>query len=165
MGGKYRVLGANGYARTGAMALLLLAFGCAGFLLGAQSQAEVALKPVTPLLSSGVTALGEEIRYPTVKPAKVTAAAVVSLAPGQETGWHTHGVPVFGYVLQGEVSVDYGARGVKVFREGEALLEAMAVAHNGRNSGSGPLRILAVFIGEEGAQTSVPAEATGAPKK
>jgi hypothetical protein len=37
-----------------------------------------------------------------------------------------------------------------VYRAGDALMEAIAVAHNGRNTGSGPVRILAVFIGAEG---------------
>lgn len=109
-----------------------------------------------PLLSSGETVVGEAITYPTGAPAKVTAQ-VMTLAPGQETGWHTHGVPVLGYVLEGELEVDYGPKGVKAFHAGDAVLEAISTPHNGRNVGSAPLKILAVFMGAEGLQNTAPA--------
>lgn len=112
-------------------------------------------QPVTPLISSGKTIVGETLVYPTSAPAKVTAV-VVPLAPGQETGWHTHGVPVFGYVLEGELEVDYGDKGIHVYHAGDALLEAIAAPHNGRNIGTGPVRILAVFMGAEGLKTTEP---------
>ena len=75
------------------------------------------------------------------KPAKVTAA-IITMLPGEATGWHQHDVPMFDYILEGEVTVDYGAQGTRVYRTGEAVMEAIAVAHNGRNTGSGPARIL-----------------------
>ncbi len=60
-------------------------------------------------------------------------------------------------ILEGELTVDYGDKGVHVYRAGDALLEAIAVAHDGRNTGTVPMRILAVFMGAEGLPTSVPA--------
>jgi quercetin dioxygenase-like cupin family protein len=113
-----------------------------------------ALQPAGPLLHTGTTVVGEAVVYP-AGAAQVTAA-VVTLAPGQETGWHTHGMPVVGYVIEGELEVDYGDKGVRVYRAGEALMEAIGIAHNGRNVGSAPMRILAVFIGAEGLKTSLP---------
>lgn len=110
---------------------------------------------VGPLLSSGESIVGERIVYPG-GPARVTAA-VVTLAPGQETGWHRHGMPVLGYVIEGELEVDYGSKGVRVYRAGDAVLEAIAVPHNGRNIGRGPMRILAVFMGAEGLSPTTPA--------
>jgi quercetin dioxygenase-like cupin family protein len=114
-----------------------------------------ALQPAGPLLHTGTTVVGEPVVYPQGT-AQVTAA-VVTLAPGQETGWHTHGMPVVGYVIEGELEVDYGEKGVRLYRSGEAVMEAIGVAHNGRNVGSAPMRILAVFIGAEGLKTSQPA--------
>lgn len=139
--------------------------GAAGAVLGAAllasaygglSNAREVLQAAGPLLSAGETVVGERIVYPTATPAKVTAA-VVSLAPGQETGWHTHGVPVLGYVIEGELEVDYGEAGVRLYRAGDAVLEAIGVPHNGRNVGTGPMRILAVFMGAEGLRTTEPA--------
>jgi quercetin dioxygenase-like cupin family protein len=83
----------------------------------------------------------------------------IVLQPGQQTGWHRHPVPLFGYVLEGELTVDYGAREQKIYRKGDALAEAMTAAHNGRNASRHPVKILAVFIGMEGLQDSVPAAA------
>jgi len=66
-------------------------------------------------------------------------------------------VPLFGYILEGDLTVDYGPKGQRIYREGDGLAEAMNEPHNGRNTGQGPVRILAVFIGTEGAQETVPA--------
>jgi quercetin dioxygenase-like cupin family protein len=135
---------------VGALGVALLASAVGGLV-----RAREAPQPATPLLSSGETIVGERIVYPTSAPAKVTAA-VVTLLPGQETGWHTHGVPVFGYVIEGELEVDYGDKGVHVYRGGEAVLEAISAPHNGRNIGTGPMRILAVFMGADGLKTTEP---------
>lgn len=101
------------------------------------------------LIASGETVMGEKITYPAGAPAKITAV-ILTLQPGEDTGLHTHGVPVFGYVLDGELTVDYEGQGSRIYKAGDALLEAMAVAHNGRNSSNVPMRILAVFMAAEG---------------
>ncbi len=129
-----------------------------GLACGRGADAQVPPAPAAPLLASSETILGEPLRYPTGAPAKVVAA-VVALAPGQQTGWHTHGVPTFGYILEGELTVDYGNRGVHVYRAGDALLEAVDVAHDGRNTGAGPMRILVVFMSADELPTTVPAAA------
>ena len=41
---------------------------------------------------------------------------------------------------------DYAGRGSKTYKAGEAFMEAVGTWHNGRNSGEGSLRILAIFI-------------------
>ena len=81
----------------------------------------------------------------------------VTLQPGQQTGWHTHPVPLFAYILEGELTVDYGAKGQRTYHKGDGLAEAINEAHNGRNMGQNPVKILAVFIGIEGVQGSAPA--------
>jgi quercetin dioxygenase-like cupin family protein len=63
-----------------------------------------------PLLSTGTTVIGETLHYPTNGPAHVTAA-IVTLPPGSRTVLHKHGVPLFAYVLEGEITVDYSDRG------------------------------------------------------
>jgi quercetin dioxygenase-like cupin family protein len=100
------------------------------------------------VLQTGKTVTDEPIQYPAGKP-KITAVEI-TLAPGQQTGWHTHPVPLFGYILEGELTVDYGSLGKRIYRQGDALVEAMNEAHNGHNSGQGAVKILAVFIGAEG---------------
>jgi quercetin dioxygenase-like cupin family protein len=106
--------------------------------------------PAVPLLSTGTTILGEPIRYPTTGPAHVTAS-IIALSPGGRTIAHKHGVPLFAYILEGELTVDYGARGVRTYRAGDTFMEAMDVTHFGENRGSGPVRLLAVYMGAKGA--------------
>lgn len=110
--------------------------------------------PSVPLLSTGTTIVGETLHYPTNGPAHVMAA-VVTLAPGAKTILHRHGVPMFAYILEGELTVDYGARGKRTYRQGDALMEAMDVPHFGADAGAQPVRILTVYIGAEGAPADV----------
>jgi quercetin dioxygenase-like cupin family protein len=116
--------------------------------------------PVSPgvrmVLSTGSTVTGEPVRYPSGAPAQITAVEI-TLQPGQQTGWHTHPVPLFGYIIEGELTVDYGTKGKRTYLKGDGLAEAMNEAHNGHNMGPHPVKILAVFIGMEGVQGTAPA--------
>lgn len=131
---------------------LVLALPFAAFALPALAldQGETARYDnlLTPLLSGNTTIIDQVIEaYPDGTP-KVTAA-IVELPPGGETGWHTHDVPLFAYILEGELVVDYGEKGTKVYRQGDSLLEAMNWPHNGINKGDVPVKIMAVYIGNE----------------
>lgn len=137
---------------------LLLVFA----LLASSAEQGVTRENVASLLSTGQTVLGQPIAYPTQAPAHV-AATVITMLPGEATGWHQHNVPMFGYILEGEITVDYGDKGTHVYRQGEALMEAIDAAHNGRNTGSGPARILAVFMGADGVPDTVMLPQTPAP--
>jgi quercetin dioxygenase-like cupin family protein len=129
----------------------------AAFALFAPAAARDQGYPAVPLLSTGQNVVGETLRYPTSGPAHVTAA-IVTLAPGEQTIVHRHGVPLFAYILDGELTVDYGEHGRRIYRAGDAFMEAMDVAHFGVNTGTQPARLLAVYMGAEGAQDVVPAQ-------
>jgi quercetin dioxygenase-like cupin family protein len=100
---------------------------------------------LTPVLSGNQTIIDQTIAYPAGTP-NVTAA-VVTIPVGGHTGWHTHAVPLFAYVMEGKLSVDYGTKGVKVLEPGTGILEAMDWPHNATNIGDVPVRILAVYMG------------------
>jgi quercetin dioxygenase-like cupin family protein len=106
--------------------------------------------PAVPLLSTGKTVVGETIHYP--QGAAHVTAAIVTLAPGGRTIVHKHGVPLFAYILSGELTVDYGAHGTRTYKQGDAFMEAMDVAHFGTNNGKEPVRILAVYMGADSAK-------------
>jgi quercetin dioxygenase-like cupin family protein len=105
--------------------------------------------PSKDLLSTGTTVVGEDIRYPTTGPARVTAS-IVTIRPGADTVFHRHPAPLVAYILEGELTVDYGAKGKLVFRKGDAFVEAMDVPHRGMNLGTTIVSILAVYLGAEG---------------
>ena len=139
---------------TAAKILAVAGFaGAVGFSGGLLAAREPQPRLVT-LLASGRTVMDEAIAYPEGAAANITGV-ILTLKPGEETGLHTHPVPAFGYLLEGELTVDYEGESARVYRAGDAILEAMAVAHNGRNTGSADMRILAVFMGAEGRPVSV----------
>ncbi len=103
---------------------------------------------VVSLLDTKTTNIGQPIQYPN-DPARAISA-IVTLRPGEETGRYRHAIPAYGYVLEGEVTIDYDSVGAKTFGAGEAFIEAQKWWHNGRNTGGGPARIPVVFIGTDG---------------
>jgi quercetin dioxygenase-like cupin family protein len=111
--------------------------------------------PAVPLLSTGKTIVGETIRYPRTGEAHVTAA-IFTLEPGGKSILHKHGVPLFAYILEGELTVDYGKQGTRTYKKGDSLMEAMNIAHFSVNNGGEPVRLLAVYMGATGAKDVVP---------
>ena len=70
----------------------------------------------------------------------------ITLAPGEAGKTHQHLTPLYGFILAGEVSVDYESGEKRVYKKGEALIEAMEVPHFGYNAGSVPAEILTVYL-------------------
>lgn len=104
------------------------------------------------------TVLDQLIEYPDTGGAQVTAA-IIEIPPGAETGPHFHEVPLFAYILEGTLTVTYDVDGeevVKTFTEGDAILEAIGTHHEGSNDGDTTVRLVAVYIGAEGASNVVP---------
>lgn len=108
---------------------------------------------LTPLLQGGSDVLGTPLAYPRGTP-NVTSA-IVTIPPGGETGWHEHEVPLFAYILEGELTVDYGSKGKKTYHAGEAVLEAVGWPHNGTNTGSAPMKLVAVYMGGGSAANTI----------
>jgi quercetin dioxygenase-like cupin family protein len=145
---RFRLKGTKMLRSLIAFAVLAIAGGAA------LAQSPAPTYPAVPLLSTGTTVVGEKIQYPSGD-AHVTAA-IVTLAPGARTILHTHGVPMFAFILDGEITVDYGTHGKRTYRKGASLMEAMQVAHFGENTGSEPVRLIAVYMGSSTAKDVVP---------
>ena len=101
-----------------------------------------------------VTILDQPITYPKKKPAQISSS-IVSLEPGQETGFHKHGAPMYAYILEGTLTVEYDAGVTKEYAAGTALMEAQGVFHNGTNKGDTTVRVLVVNMGAKGVKNSV----------
>ena len=142
------------WSRYGVMGAVFGAGLTLGHLATARDMGAPQAPTVETILAVSRSVLDEPIYYPKKSPALITAK-VVTLQPGQETSWHTHPIPTFGYILEGEIEVDYGAKGSKTYGQGQALMEAMAHAHQGRNVSTRPVRVLAVSMGAAGLPTSI----------
>lgn len=92
------------------------------------------------------TIIGQELIYPT-GPGLITSK-IITIPIGAETGLHIHEVPMFGYVMEGQITVDYGDMGSKTFVKGDTLVEAINYTHNGKNTGNIPAKILVVILDE-----------------
>ena len=109
-----------------------------------QSLAQSPYQKVEEVFNGNKTVVGETIDFP--RDGDSVRALVVTMGPGEKTGWHRHGAPLFAYILDGELTVTYQGIGNRVYRSGDALLEAMSVLHRGHNTGTKDVQILAVFL-------------------
>jgi quercetin dioxygenase-like cupin family protein len=130
--------------------IFLIALCCP--LAASASDESTALK-VTPLLKTTTSWDGKPIVYPK-GPGEVTAL-IVEIEPKAETGWHEHPVPVFGYIMEGELELRLAAGKVKILHQGDAISESVGVLHNGRNIGDEPVKILVFYMGEVGSKLSI----------
>jgi quercetin dioxygenase-like cupin family protein len=136
--------------------MFLTAAAAAVFFVAGAAASEKLGYPARELLSATTDVLGQPLAYPGGQP-RITSA-IVTIAPGGEGQLHRHEVPMYAYVLQGTVTVDYGAHGTKVFRQGEAVMEAQHVPHKGMNKGTEPVALLVVYMGAEGQPNVTPAK-------
>jgi quercetin dioxygenase-like cupin family protein len=100
---------------------------------------------VTPLLKTTQTWNGAPIKYPEGQ-AEITSL-MIEIAPGGETNWHEHPVPSFGVLLEGTLEVSLTDGRKKLIKPGEALAEVIATAHNGRNVGNTPVKLVVFYAG------------------
>jgi quercetin dioxygenase-like cupin family protein len=100
----------------------------------------------TLLLKTLTNSLGQPIVYPHEGAAEVTAI-LVEMQPGEKTGWHSHPVPLLGYLLEGELTVRQVTGEKRVVRAGEVSLESVGVVHIGANEGTVPCKMIVFVVG------------------
>lgn len=109
---------------------------------------------VSPVEKTTTTWNGQKIAYPKTSLPEVTAV-IVEIPSNAETGWHLHKVPVYAYVLAGELLLEVEEGKQSVFKEGDAIIEAVNTAHNGRNAGKEPVKLVVFYTGVEGSPNTV----------
>lgn len=110
---------------------------------------ELTSGPVELLKMQETTILDQRIEYPKKKQARITSDIAV-LEPGQETGWRRYKVPVYVYVMEGTLTVEYETAVTRDFAAGTAFIQATGTDFNGINKGETPVRLLQVFMGVKG---------------
>jgi len=103
----------------------------------------------TRILTSTTASNGQKLSYLKTDNPEVTAM-IVEIPPGAETGWHTHAVPVYAYMLAGSIAVEMEGGKNYEFKEGEAIFEVRNTPHNGRNNGMQTARLVVFYTGEVG---------------
>lgn len=110
----------------------------------------------TPVLKGTQTASNVKLEYPKTGKAEIVSV-IGELEPGGRTARHQHPVPVFVYVLEGTLTVQAEGGQPREYRPGQAFLEDVNHWHQAFNKTSAPVKILVVFLGEEGKPTTVSA--------
>lgn len=119
-----------------------------GFAAGAQALEVTPAVKVTPLIRTTTSWDGAPIVYPRGQ-AEITGV-IVELAVGGETGWHDHPVPSFALVLEGTLEVTLRDGRTNRLGPGQAIVEVVDTAHNGRNVGNTPVKLVVFYAGEAG---------------
>jgi quercetin dioxygenase-like cupin family protein len=110
----------------------------------------------TPVVSTGVTRDGDPLVYPSGTPAIISV--IGEIEPGGRTPLHQHPVPVYVYILEGEVELRTDGGNPFRYAAGEAYIEALNRDHQLFNVGDSPAKVLVVFVGEDGMPTTVAAQ-------
>ena len=124
---------------------------CICFVLKAQYNNEI---KVELLLKTDTTSIGQKIIYPNFQSDEVTIAKV-TIPPGKSTGWHKHTIPVFAYVLKGNLTVEIENKQTKQFPENTTFSEVINTFHNGINNGKIDVVLIAFYMGEKGKPLSI----------
>jgi quercetin dioxygenase-like cupin family protein len=130
--------------------LFVLVTGCSSNAIG-QISSEVLLD------KTDLTIVDESFSYPTTDNPEVTSV-IITVPPGAETGWHLHEAPMYAYILEGTLEVTYTVDGVdktKVYKKGQAIMEALKTPHNGRNNSNSTVKVLVVNFGSPDLENTV----------
>ena len=140
------------------MKKLLISFLILGFMTITNAQQA---PKVSPVLKAAVTATGQKLQYPQTDKPEIESV-LVELAPGGESGRHMHPVPTYVYVVEGTLTVEMDHGTPREYAAGSGFLESVNTWHNGKNLGQAPVKVLVVFVSEEGKKNFIRAE--GQPK-
>jgi len=101
---------------------------------------------VKVLLQTLTNSPGQPIVYPSVGTPEVTAL-LIEMAPGEATGWHSHPVPLLGYIFSGELTVYQASGDKRIVGAGGVSLESVDAVHNGVNEGTEPVKMIVFVVG------------------
>ena len=137
--------------------MLLIAAASAALVAAATSLGAVPPVVATPV-AAGTIASPITVK---VKPGAMVVTSI-TVAPGGNFGWHTHGAPVAVVVTGGTLTVFDPAIGncapFKVSK-GQAFVEPANHVHLARNEGSKPATLYATYLGvSTGAKPNAPAK-------
>lgn len=124
-----------------------------GFSAQAQDSPLPAGFTTQPLLKTGMTRDNEPIRYPMANPEMISV--IGTLEKDGRTPLHMHPVPVYVYILEGEIELRTDGAQPQRYKAGEAFIESQNRKHQAFNVAAGPSKLLVVFVGEAGKPTTV----------
>jgi quercetin dioxygenase-like cupin family protein len=83
-------------------------------------------------------------------PGREAIIASVEIAPGASVGRHTHPGEEISYVTDGEGELLIEGQPVRKLKTGDGMIVPAGAKHDARNTGTKPLKIVAVYLVEKG---------------
>src|SRR5260370_40655322 len=83
---------------------------------------------------------------------------VTELAPGAKEPRHTHPGDIFGYVLEGTITVSMEGKPTATVKQGEVFIVPAGTVHSGENTGKTPVKALVTFVVEKGKPLATPVQ-------
>ncbi len=83
---------------------------------------------------------------------------IAEIAPGAQSGRHYHPGTEIAYVLSGTGVLEMDGKGATDMKEGVHAIIDPKTIHNGKNTGSAPLKVLVVAIHPKGEPPVVPVQ-------
>ena len=127
--------------------ILSLVFPGQAYCLGAHANGGAKIK-IKKIMDTEENIIGQKIVYPSGVP-RITSE-VIEIPPKTAIPWHEHMVPMYAYILDGEIEVDYGDKGTRTINKGGAMIEAVNFPHKGVNNRNKTAKVLVVYVGAAG---------------
>jgi len=90
-------------------------------------------------------------------PGREAVIARVEVAPGANAGRHTHPGEEISYIIEGEGEILIEGRPPRKVKAGDGFVIPAGARHDARNTGSGTLKLAAVYLVEKGKPLATPA--------
>ena len=90
-------------------------------------------------------------------PGREAVIARVEVAPGAHAGRHTHPGEEISYVTEGEGEILVEGQPARKVKAGDGFVIPAGAKHDARNTGAGPLKLVAVYVVEKGKPLATPA--------
>lgn len=118
---------------------------CAAILPAQAGEPGEAAAPTSVvLLKTTTTGDGQPLVYPGGTAQIISR--ITTFPPGSKTGLHRHPMPLYAYILEGQLIIQAEGQPARHFKTGDAFME-VAQWHYGVNPGDTPTRLLAVYAG------------------
>jgi quercetin dioxygenase-like cupin family protein len=90
-------------------------------------------------------------------PGYQTAVVSVEIPAGGREGRHTHPGALAGYVLEGTLTLDSEGKPTTTYKPGDAFYVEGGKVHEGINTGTSAVKVVATFVVEKGKPLASPA--------
>ena len=88
-------------------------------------------------------------RFPSPIPGWEVVQSLAEIPEGVASGRHSHPGPEVGYIVRGDVAMEFDERPVLTLRTGDPFMIPPGVVHNARNIGTVTTKMLSTYVVDE----------------